>query len=96
MEVEQFGQLWQDALTYYAEVTHIDLSSSTTPDLIRCDTTESLLSILDERQRKFERYRQRCEAIRDVVKPVMKSVEGFLNLIGGGLTLASLPLLLTR
>ena len=96
IEVEQFSQLWQDALTRYAELTHIDLSSPTAPDLIRCDTAESLLAILDERQRKFEHYRQKSEAIRNVVKPVVNLVENFLDLISGGASFVTSLSLSTR
>jgi len=79
-----------DALADYTKVTGIDLSKNPFAAAIeRSNSPESILELLQERQKLFKDYRDGNRSLISCLTPVVKVLQAFSGVLGEAVTLVS-------
>lgn len=84
-EDTEFTQIWADAFNIYQEKTGRDIKRD--PTLRMLHTTDDLLTQIEQREQKFEEFRNKKGKLWSVLRTAMKPVELLGGLTQGALTL---------
>jgi hypothetical protein len=83
-------QLIIDALADYAKITGIDLSRNPFTSMLEQSTsTETILELLQEREKAFKEYRDGNRRLITCLTPVVNVLQAFSGILGGAVSLVS-------
>ena len=83
-------QLIVDALAEYTKITGIDLfKNSFTTALEQSDSPETILQLLEGREKAFKEYRDSNRRLIDCLSPVVKVFQAFSGILGQAASLVS-------
>jgi hypothetical protein len=83
-------QLIRDALDTYAEQMKIDLKDNPFAEEVKdCNSPEAILHLLEKNRDEFKEYRDMNRKFIDCIKPVVKFVHAFSNVLGEATSLVS-------
>jgi len=83
-----FRSILDTALDSYAKQTGIDLATHPSAlEIWKCDTSEDILRLLQDRETAFEEFRGKNRKLIDRLRPVIQIVHAFSGVLGevGGL-----------
>ena len=83
-------QLIRDALNSYAEQMKIDLKDNPFAEELKgCNSPEAILQLLEKNRDDFKGYRDKNRKFVDCLKPVVKFVHAFSEILGEATSLVS-------
>ena len=84
------SQLIIDALYDYANLTGEDLSKNPFAEkLQRCNTPDSILELLQEREKAFKEYRDGNRTLINSISPAVRVLHAFSGFLGEAISLVS-------
>ena len=84
------SQLVVDALCDYANLTGVDLSNNPfVENLQRCNTPDSILELLQEREKAFKEYRDGNRTLINSISPAVRVLHAFSDFLGEAISLVS-------
>ena len=79
-----------DALYDYANLTGVDLSNNPfAENLQRCNTPDSILELLRERDKAFKEYRDGNRTLINTLSPAVRVLHAFSGFLGEAISLVS-------
>ena len=89
-ELPSNSQLVVDALCDYANLTGVDLSNYPfAEELQRCNTPESILELLQEREKAFKEYCDGNRTLINSISPAVRVLHLFSGFLGEAISLVS-------
>ena len=89
-ELPSNSQLVVDALCDYANLTGVDLSNHPfAENLQRCNTLDSILELLQEREKAFKEYRDVNPRLINSISPAVRVLHAFSGFLGEAISFVS-------
>jgi hypothetical protein len=87
-----FQSIFDAALTDYAKLTHIDLTTHPFAQTLQnCDSVDAILALFQDKAIQFQEFRDGNRKLIDRLKPIVQFLHTIAGILDSAATLVSLP-----